>query len=84
MRILIRFLMRLIRELKDKYKDKRRFYLRIPDRREAIRTAVEISKKGDVILMTGKSHEKSLARGNKEYPWNEKETALEFLKKKYA
>ncbi len=33
-------------------------YLKIADRREAIRTAVMLSKGGDVILIAGKGHEK--------------------------
>ncbi len=62
----------------------KKIYFCIPDREKAIKAAVEISKTGDVILLTGKSHEKSLARGSKEYPWNEKKTALKYLKKHYA
>ena len=31
--------------------------LRIADRREAIKTAVMLAKKGDVILIAGKGHE---------------------------
>ena len=43
----------------------------LSDRSEAIRAAIEMAKPGDIVIMTGKSHEKSLARGTKEYPWDE-------------
>lgn len=56
-------------------------YAVILDRAEAIQKAVEIAKKGDVIVTTGKSHEKSLCRGKIEYPWNEKETLMKAIEK---
>jgi len=40
-------------------------------RQEAITYAVSIAKKGDIIVLTGKGHEQSLARGKKEYSWDE-------------
>ncbi len=40
-------------------------------RQEAISLAISIAKKGDVVILTGKGHEQSLARGKKEYPWDE-------------
>lgn len=54
-------------------------YSVILDRTAAIQKAVEIAKKGDVIVTTGKSHEKSLCRGKIEYPWNEKEAILKAI-----
>lgn len=44
---------------------------RYPNRREAIRFALSLAKLGDTVILTGKSHEKSLARGKKEYPWSD-------------
>ena len=41
------------------------------NREQAIKRAIKIAKKGDVIILTGKSHEKSLCRGKVEYPWSE-------------
>ncbi len=57
--------------------------LNIPDRKKAIETAIKMAKKGDFVLITGKSHEKSMNYGNGEEPWDEYETvrsALENIK----
>lgn len=40
-------------------------------RRNAIVKALSLAEKGDIVLITGKGHEKSLCFGLKEYPWNE-------------
>ncbi len=55
---------------------KNKEYAVIINRKEAIKRAVSIARKGDVIVLTGKSHEQSLARGKKEYPWDEKRALL--------
>lgn len=57
-------------------------YSIILDRQKAINKAVEIAKEGDIVVITGKGHEKSLARGNHEYPWNEKEAVEKAVKNK--
>ena len=44
---------------------------KIPDRQAAISQAVRIAKRNDLILLTGKGHEKSLCRGKTEYLWDE-------------
>lgn len=53
---------------------------RIPDRRKAIEAAVGMAKPGDVIALCGKGHERSLAVGTKEIPWNEREEARKAIK----
>ncbi len=50
-------------------KDKK--YYTIIDRQKAIKKAINLAKKGDIVIITGKGHEKSLCRGNKEYPWSD-------------
>ena len=44
---------------------------KIPNRQEAINRAIQLAKKGDIVILTGKGHEKSLCRGKTEYPWSE-------------
>ncbi|OGK56107.1 hypothetical protein A3H83_03610 [Candidatus Roizmanbacteria bacterium RIFCSPLOWO2_02_FULL_39_8] len=46
-------------------------YFTEPDRAKAIEWAIQMAKKNDIVVLTGKSHEKSLARNGKEYPWDE-------------
>ncbi len=59
------------------------YFIKIPDRREAIRLTIQrLAKKGDVLLFCGKGHEKSMCFGKIEYPWNEKEEITKALKDK--
>lgn len=46
---------------------------RYPNRDEAIRFALQLAKPGDLVIITGKGHEKSLCRGKIEYPWSDQE-----------
>lgn len=56
-------------------------FVRVPDRKEAIALAVQkLAKKGDIVVICGKGPEKSLAIGDKEYPWSDKKIAANFLK----
>ncbi|MBP9691196.1 hypothetical protein KBD81_03910, partial [Candidatus Woesebacteria bacterium] len=54
-------------------------YTCIVDRNEAIKKALSVAQKGDVIILTGKGHEKSLCRGKKEFPWSDKEAVLRLV-----
>lgn len=50
------------------------------DRRDAIRTAVRLAKKGDTVIITGKGSESSIRMaGGKKIPWNEKEIVSKIL-----
>jgi len=51
--------------------------LSIPDRREAIKTAVTMSAKGDIILLAGKGHEKYQEIKGVKYPFDDKEVLME-------
>lgn len=57
-----------------------RIFTVIPDRYQAIKFAIKQAKDNDIVLLTGKGHEKSLARGKKEYPWDEKKAVVKVLK----
>jgi UDP-N-acetylmuramoyl-L-alanyl-D-glutamate--2,6-diaminopimelate ligase len=46
-------------------------FLRVADRREAIRRAVAAAEPGDVVLLAGKGHERTLARAAEVLPWDE-------------
>lgn len=54
-------------------------YWRIADRAEAIRFAVGMAGRGDLVLATGKGHEKSLCVGNAELPWSEHEVVRQAI-----
>jgi UDP-N-acetylmuramoyl-L-alanyl-D-glutamate--2,6-diaminopimelate ligase len=47
-------------------------FWRIPDRREAIRTAVKMASTGDLVISCGKGHEQSMCFGEIEYPWDDR------------
>jgi len=46
-------------------------YVRIPDRRTAIVTAIAQARPGDLIVACGKAHETSMCFGTTETPWDE-------------
>ncbi|HUD09971.1 MAG TPA: UDP-N-acetylmuramoyl-L-alanyl-D-glutamate--2,6-diaminopimelate ligase [Patescibacteria group bacterium] len=53
--------------------------IRIPDRREAIQAAIQMAKKDDLVLITGKSQEGSMNYGKGEEPWDEYKMVKEAL-----
>lgn len=48
-------------------------YLKIVDRSEAIKTAVMLSERGDIILLAGKGHEHYQIVGTERLPFNDRE-----------
>lgn len=61
----------------------KKYFWRIPDRQEAINFAIrKLGQKGDLILVCGKGHEKSMCYGKIEYPWDEKQAILKALQVK--
>ena len=56
-----------------------KYLFMIADRKEAIEFAVSLAQKGDVVLMTGKGHERSMNYGKGEEKWDESQVALEAL-----
>ena len=51
-------------------KEHKDYYI-ITDRKEAIQFAINLARNGDIVATFGKSHEKSMCFGKKEYPWDE-------------
>jgi len=54
-----------------------RNFVRIPDRREAIRFALGQVREGDYLLILGKGHETTMAIGEVEYPWSDHQVVRE-------
>lgn len=52
----------------------------IPDRLEAINYAIKMAKANDIVGVFGKGHEKSMAYGKKEIPWDEPEVVKKAIK----
>jgi len=53
----------------------------IADRREAIKKALSVAKKGDIVLITGMGHEKFRVENGKKIPWNDAEVVRELLER---
>ena len=62
--------------------DAKREHVIIPDRREAIEYAVKNARRGDVILLAGKGHEKYEIDTDGRHPFDERKIVLDALKKR--
>ena len=58
-------------EIESGIKKKDATVIKIASRREAIEAAIQMAGEGDLVLITGKAHEKSMSFGSKEEPWDE-------------
>ncbi len=54
-------------------------FVRVPDRREALRYAFERAQAGDTVLLAGKGTEQSIIIGSEHVPWDEARAARELL-----
>ena len=54
-------------------------YVRIDDRQAAIAHALECAQPGDLVIVTGKGHERSMCFGTTEYPWSDQEAVMRVL-----
>lgn len=54
-------------------------FVRVPDRREALRYAFERAQPGDTVLLAGKGAEQSIVIGAEHLPWDERHVARELL-----
>ncbi|MBI3915161.1 MAG: UDP-N-acetylmuramoyl-L-alanyl-D-glutamate--2,6-diaminopimelate ligase, partial [Chloroflexi bacterium] len=55
-------------------------YFAVNDRAEAIGFAAQMARAGDVLIVTGKGHERSMCFGETEYPWSDQEALIAALK----
>ena len=69
----------IVTGIKNKKEDET--FWKIPNRREAIRKALEIAKNGDTIAITGMGAEESMVVGDKKIPWNDRQVIEEELQK---
>lgn len=62
------------------HKQKKKIEIKeIPDRKEAIKYAIHQAEKGDIVVITGKGHERSMNLGEGEIPWSDHEAVQEAL-----
>jgi UDP-N-acetylmuramoyl-L-alanyl-D-glutamate--2,6-diaminopimelate ligase len=54
---------------------------KVIDRQKAIELAFQLSKKGDIIGIFGKGHEKTMNIKGKELPWSDTDAIKSALKK---
>lgn len=58
-------------------------YFVVEDRGDAIRFAVQrLARPGDVVLIAGKGHERSMCFGTTEYPWSDQDAVREALRRR--
>ncbi|MGH2458677.1 MAG: glutamate ligase domain-containing protein, partial [Chloroflexota bacterium] len=59
-------------------------FWKVPDRGEAITRAIEEAGEGDVVLVTGKGHERSMCFGQAELPWSDQKAIRDALGRRQA
>lgn len=64
-----------------KNKKENESFWKIPDRREAIRKALEVASNGDIIAITGMGAEESMVVGDEKIPWNDRQVIEKELQK---
>lgn len=57
-------------------------YLKVPDRREAIRTAIRLALPSDTVLIAGKGHEDYQIVGKKKFPFDDRVEAKKALEER--
>lgn len=55
-------------------------FLTIVERADAIRSAIDRARPGDIVLLAGKGHERSVIWNGEKIPWNEPEIAARLLR----
>ena len=65
-----------------KNKELNKNLFRISDRKEAIKKAINMAERDDLVMITGKGAEQFMIYGEKKIPWDDREIAKEALKEK--
>jgi UDP-N-acetylmuramoyl-L-alanyl-D-glutamate--2,6-diaminopimelate ligase len=65
-----------------KFEKEKKYLFEIPDRKKAIEFGISLAKKGDIVVITGKGHEKSMNFGKGEVPWSDHLVVKEILSAK--
>ena len=71
--------MQIIDEIAAAFGDKRKAYIKIPDRTDAIRCAVSILQRNDILVLAGKGHEEYQLVGHEKLPFSEREIIRDVL-----
>ena len=59
-----------------KFNKNKHLFVKIPDRKEAIKYAIQnIAQKGDIVVLCGKGHEKSMSYKGVERRWSDRTRA---------
>ena len=64
--------MQIIDEIAAAFGDRRKAYIKIPDRSDAIRCAISILQQNDILVLAGKGHEEYQLIGNEKLPFSER------------
>ena len=69
-------------EIAHGFKKWKKQYSAIIDRKAAVHYAIDQAKMNDIVVITGKGHEKSLCREKKEYPWSDIDCVKAYVQNK--
>lgn len=70
---------KIIEEIASGIKRKDAKVFKMIDRKEAINAAIEMAKKDDLVVITGKAHERSMTYGTRETPWDEYKVVMDSI-----
>ena len=57
-------------------------YLKVADRRDAIRTAIDLANPGTVVVIAGKGHERVQVIGDRSIPFDDRDVAAEYASRR--
>ena len=66
--------------LREAGRDEGHHFVAIPERREAIAHAFGTAVEGDIVLLAGKGHERSITVGDTVIPWDDRRVARDLLR----